>query len=87
MKLEERVTRTEEEIKALRNAFEERNRKLNGSLDRIWKAIEDLRCDIEEIRERLANRLPTWATVLISVLTSLLGFAVAIIGALSRKVF
>lgn len=42
--------------------------------ERMDKCIEKLSNDIQEIKERLANRLPNWATALIAVLTAAVGW-------------
>ena len=59
---EDAIARLEEQIKTL----------FNDGLRREG-AIKDLACDIKEIKEELANRLPVWATLAISLLTALVG--------------
>lgn len=66
---EDAIARLEEQIKTLFNDGQRRE-----------GAIKDLACDIKEIKEELANRLPIWATLAISLLT-------ALVGALGAKAF
>ena len=66
---EDAVARLEEQIKTL----------FNDGMRREG-AIKDLACDIKEIKEELANRLPVWATIGIAFLT-------ALVGALGAKAF
>lgn len=60
---DEQCARLEEQIKTL---FQ------NG--ERREQAIHDLRQDIKEIKDTLANRLPNWATVLLAILTAAVGW-------------
>ena len=41
--------------------------------ERMERAIEKLGYDVQEIKDEFANRLPTWATILLSILTASLG--------------
>ena len=43
----------------------------------LFNVVGELKCDIKEIREELANRLPLWATTLIGILTGVCGFMAA----------
>lgn len=45
-------------------------KRLNGNLERIWKKLD-------EIQEKLVNRLPVWATIIISVLVGIVGALLA----------
>ena len=60
---EDAIARLEEQIKTLFNDGQRRE-----------STIKDLACDIKEIKEELANRLPIWATLAISALMGLCGF-------------
>ena len=60
---EDAIARLEEQIKTLFNDGQRRE-----------STIKDLACDIKEIKEELANRLPIWATLAISSLMGLCGF-------------
>ena len=66
---EDAIARLEEQIKTLFNDGQRRE-----------GTIKDLACDIKEIKEALANRLPVWATIGIAFLT-------ALVGALGAKAF
>ena len=63
---DQEVTRLEEQVKTL----------FVGQA-RIEKSLEDFKIDIykeiKELKEQFANRLPLWATLLISILTAGLG--------------
>lgn len=41
--------------------------------ERMERAIEKLGHDVQEIKDEFANRLPTWATIVLSILTASLG--------------
>ncbi len=41
--------------------------------ERMERAIEKLGYDVQEIKDEFANRLPTWATIVLSILTASLG--------------
>jgi len=43
-----------------------------------WTALEHLRAHLDESMDRLRNRLPVWATLVISVLTGLVGVLLAL---------
>lgn len=65
---DEQCARLEEQIKTL---F------ANG--ERREQAIHDLRQDIKEIKETLANRLPNWATFALATLTAVVGGLIGLI--------
>lgn len=62
-RIEEKIARIEEQIVTLFKNDE-----------RMEKAIDKLCGDITEIKEQLANRLPTWATILITLLGGAVGW-------------
>ena len=66
---EDAIARLEEQIKTLFNDGQRRE-----------ETIKELACDIKEIKDALANRLPVWATLGIALLT-------ALVGALGAKAF
>ena len=66
---EDAIARLEEQIKTLFTDGKRRE-----------ESVNELRRDIKEIKEQLANRLPVWATIGIAFLTTL-------VGALGAKVF
>jgi hypothetical protein len=68
------VVRHEEEIRHLWGALEKKTDSLRGHIDTKFSELE----------ARLLMRLPPWVTLIISVLTFLLGCSVTIIGMLSR---
>lgn len=41
--------------------------------ERMERAIEKLGYDVQEIKDEFANRLPTWVTIVLSILTASLG--------------
>ena len=43
----------------------------------LFSDVSELKCDIKEIKHQLANRLPLWATLLISILTGSIGILLA----------
>ena len=42
------------------------HKKLNGNLERLWEAIKDMGKDIDKLKDRP----PVWATVVIAILSS-----------------
>jgi predicted translin family RNA/ssDNA-binding protein len=52
-----------EDISEIKTEVKEDIAKVEASLERVWEAID-----------KLKNRLPNWAVILISTLTALLGF-------------
>ena len=66
---EDAIARLEEQIKTLFTDGQRRE-----------SSIKELSCDIKEIKDQLANRLPVWATIGIAFLT-------ALVGALGAKAF
>lgn len=41
--------------------------------ERMERAVEKLGYDVQEIKDEFANRLPIWATIVLSILTASLG--------------
>jgi len=50
--------------------------RLQENIKTLFKDVDELKKDIKEIKKQLANRLPLWATVLISLLTGIIGWLV-----------
>lgn len=44
----------------------------------LFNDVDELKNDVKDIKNQLANRLPLWATVVISLLTGTIGWLVAI---------
>ncbi len=51
--------------------------RLQENIKTLFGDFEELKSDVKEIKAQLANRLPLWATVLISVLTAAIGWLLA----------
>jgi len=43
-----------------------------------WTALEHLRAHMDEAMDRLRNRLPVWATLVMSILTGIVGVLLAL---------
>lgn len=50
--------------------------RLQEQIKTLFGDVEELKADVKEIKHQLANRLPLWATVLISVLTGTIGWLI-----------
>ena len=50
--------------------------RLQEQIKTLFGDVEELKTDVKEIKHQLANRLPLWATVLISVLTGTIGWLI-----------
>jgi hypothetical protein len=50
--------------------------RLQEQIKTIFNDVDELKTDVKEIKQQLANRLPLWATVLISVLTGTIGWLI-----------
>ena len=50
--------------------------RLQEQIKTLFNDVDEVRTDIKEIKHQLANRLPLWATVLISVLTGTIGWLI-----------
>ena len=48
--------------------------RLQEQIKTLFGDVDELKTDVKEIKHQLANRLPLWATVLISVLTGVIGW-------------
>ena len=51
---------------------------LEKAQESTWTALDNLREHLEESMDRLRNRLPVWATLVISILTGLVGVLLAL---------
>ena len=47
---------------------------LKEQVKTLFNVVGELKDDVKEIKEQLANRLPLWATTLIGILTGICGF-------------
>lgn len=52
--------------------------RLQEQIKTLFNEVDELKSDVKEIKNQLANRLPLWATVVISLLTGTIGWLVAI---------
>jgi len=50
--------------------------RLQEQIKTLFGDVNELKEDVKEIKQRLANRLPLWATMLISVLTGVIGWLI-----------
>ncbi len=50
--------------------------RLQEQIKTIFSNVDELKEDVKEIKQQLANRLPLWATMLISVLTGIIGWLI-----------
>jgi TolA-binding protein len=50
--------------------------RLQEQIKTLFGDVEELKTDVKEIKHQLANRLPLWATVLISFLTGTIGWLI-----------
>ncbi len=48
--------------------------RLQEQIKTLFGDVNELKEDVKEIKQQLANRLPLWATMLISVLTGVIGW-------------
>ena len=48
--------------------------RLQEQIKTLFNDVDELKADVKEIKQQLANRLPLWATMLISVLTGVIGW-------------
>lgn len=46
---------------------------LKEQVKHLFNMVGELKTDVKEIKDELANRLPTWATTIIAILTALVG--------------
>lgn len=50
--------------------------RLQEKIKTLFGDVDELKTDVKEIKSQLANRLPLWATVLISFLTGTIGWLI-----------
>ena len=50
--------------------------RLQEQIKTLFSDVDELKTDIKEIKQQLANRLPLWATILMSLLTGIIGWLV-----------
>jgi acyl-[acyl carrier protein]--UDP-N-acetylglucosamine O-acyltransferase len=50
--------------------------RLQEQIKTIFSDVDELKEDVKEIKQQLANRLPLWATMLISALTGVIGWLI-----------
>ena len=50
--------------------------RLQEQIKTLFGDVNELKEDVKEIKSQLANRLPLWATMLISVLTGVIGWLI-----------
>jgi uncharacterized protein YlxW (UPF0749 family) len=55
---------------------EEAVARLQEQVSTLFNDVDELKTDVKEIKNQLANRLPLWATVLISALTGAIGWLI-----------
>ena len=48
--------------------------RLQEQIKTLFGDVEELKSDVKEIKQQLANRLPLWATILMSLLTGAIGW-------------
>ena len=52
--------------------------RLQEQIKTLYHDVEEVKTDIKEIKTQLANRLPLWATMLISTLTGIVGWLLSL---------
>ncbi len=50
--------------------------RLQEQIKTLFGDVNELKSDVKEIKIQLANRLPLWATILISLLTGAIGWLI-----------
>lgn len=50
--------------------------RLQEQIKTLFGDVNELKEDVKEIKQQLANRLPLWATMLISALTGVIGWLI-----------
>jgi len=50
--------------------------RLQEQIKTLFNEVDELKCDVKDIKHQLANRLPLWATALISALTGTIGWLI-----------
>ena len=54
--------------------------RLQEQIKTLFGDVGELKEDVKEIKTQLANRLPLWATMLISALTGVIGWLIKFAG-------
>lgn len=71
--MSDEITKLQEQVKTLFANDERHEKELDELKDDVKDCNRVLLDKLEEMNRQMATRLPTWATILISVLTALLG--------------
>ena len=50
--------------------------RLQEQIKNLFSDVGELKTDVKEIKNQLANRLPLWATILMSLLTGAIGWLI-----------
>jgi uncharacterized protein YlxW (UPF0749 family) len=50
--------------------------RLQEQIKTLFSDVDELKTDVKEIKNQLANRLPLWATILMSLLTGAIGWLI-----------
>jgi len=50
--------------------------RLQEQIKTLFSDVGELKTDVKEIKNQLANRLPLWATILMSLLTGAIGWLI-----------
>ena len=50
--------------------------RLQEQIKTLFGDVDELKSDVKEIKNQLANRLPLWATILMSLLTGAIGWLI-----------
>ena len=50
--------------------------RLQEQIKTLFSDVDELKEDVKEIKQQLANRLPLWATALMSLLTGAIGWLI-----------
>jgi hypothetical protein len=58
------------------NMSEQEIARLQEQIKTLFGDVNELKEDVKEIKSQLANRLPLWATMLISALTGAIGWLI-----------
>lgn len=70
---EQEVARLQEQIKTLFSGQERIEKNQNDFEAETRKTVNEIYNEIKILKDQFANRLPTWATIIISILTAALG--------------
>ena len=58
------------------NMTEQEVARLQEQIKTLFSDVDELKEDVKEIKQQLASRVPLWATMLISVLTGIIGWLI-----------